>query len=189
MSEDISVSASNPYKPPDADLVAGHSEQAQAEMVREAYIRHEASVRSVGVLYYLGGIFGILMAITLLATGFDGVGAASARTFGYGVIAGALGVGLLVLGYAIRRLKRWVRVPVGILSVLGLIAFPLGTLVNLYVLVIVFNKKGRKVFSHDYAQIIRKTPDVKYRSSPLMMAALLLITLAIIAAVLIPAIR
>ena len=76
-----------------------------------------------------------------------------------------LGIGQFCVGYGLRRLKRWSRVPSGILSGLGLLAIPIGTLINAYILYLIFSKKGKMVFSDEYHDIIKQTPHIKYRTS------------------------
>lgn len=69
------------------------------------------------------------------------------------------------VGTGIRQLKKWVKLPVGILSGIGLFGFPIGTLINAYILYLVFGKKGAVVFSKEYQHIIAATPQIKYRTS------------------------
>ena len=51
----MSNTAFNPYAAPSAP-VEDVSANAEAEAIRKAHINHEASVKAVGILYYLGGI-------------------------------------------------------------------------------------------------------------------------------------
>ena len=67
-----------------------------------------------------------------------------------------------------RALKSWGRIVGCILSGLGLLNFPVGTLINAYILYLFLSKKGRMVFSAEYKDIIAATPDVKYRTSILV---------------------
>ena len=64
------------------------------------------------------------------------------------------------------------------MSLLGLLAFPLGTLVNIYVLWLLNCNKGRYILSPEYRQVVTETPHVKHKSTPIAWA--LLIILAII---------
>ena len=174
----------NPYAPPVADVDGGGDDMSRAEETRKEFLKHEAAVRSVGVLYYIAAIIWILGTIgfALSGEGSDGMTAVSVIIvfFGFGVGAAAVGRGL-------RRLRRWVKIPVGILSGLGLLGFPIGTLINGYILYLVFGKKGTMVFSDDYHEIIDKTPHIRYRTSVLVWIFLGLILLLIVAAVVIPA--
>src|SRR5260370_2689883 len=52
----------NPYAAPTAP-VEDVSANAEAEAIRKAHINHEASIKAVGILYYLGGVGVTLAAI------------------------------------------------------------------------------------------------------------------------------
>jgi len=132
---------------------------SDVEQLRKEHISHEASVKSIGLLYFLGAAF-----LLLAAVGFTA--APSARS---GLAIAALFVGLAALqiwtGVGLRRLRPWARIPSGILSGVGLLAFPIGTLINGYILYLLFSKKGATVFSDEYKQAIEQTPHIKYRTS------------------------
>jgi F0F1-type ATP synthase membrane subunit c/vacuolar-type H+-ATPase subunit K len=70
-----------------------------------------------------------------------------------------------VTGIGIRKLKPWARIASGILAGLGLLAIPIGTLINAYILWLLFSKKGATVFSDDYKRIIAETPHVRQKTS------------------------
>ena len=84
-------------------------------------------------------------------------------------------------------MKKSARVPTGILSGIGLLGFPLGTIINGYILYLVFSQKGTTVFSDEYHAVIAQTPHIKYRTSIvvwiLVGLVLLLIAIGIVAAV------
>ena len=47
--------ATSPYAPPTARVDdVSESANPEAEAIRLAHIKHEASIRSVGILYYIG---------------------------------------------------------------------------------------------------------------------------------------
>jgi hypothetical protein len=153
----------------------------EAEQIRKDHIRHEASVKSVGILYFLGATVFLLASFGMLT--------APARTEGAWVA--LLFIGLCAVqiwtGLGLRKLKPWARVASGILSGLGLLAFPIGTLINAYILYLLFSKKGATVFSDEYKRIIEETPHIKYRTSIvvwiLLGVVLLLLGAAFVAAV------
>lgn len=160
--------STSPYAPPRAAVVDAPSNAAgQAEAIRREHIRHEIQLKSVGSLYYLGGVMGVFGCLTTLAvllmptTGR----APPAPGFFIGLMLFyvVLSVGALFLGYGFRRLKPWVRIPGGILSGIGLLGIPLGTLINGWILYLMFGKKGQVVLSPDYQNIIAATPHVKYQ--------------------------
>lgn len=90
-----------------------------------------------------------------------------------------LGAGQLWVGYGLRRLRKWARIPTGILSGLGLLAFPIGTLINAYILYLLFCQKGKMVFSDEYRAVIEQTPHIKYRTSIIVWIVLGLLLLLI----------
>jgi hypothetical protein len=71
----------------------------------------------------------------------------------------------LILGRAIQRLQKTARIVAGVIAIPGLIAFPIGTLINAVVAYLMFSKKGATVFSDDYKRIIAETPHIKYTTS------------------------
>jgi hypothetical protein len=77
----------------------------------------------------------------------------------------ALGIALLVVGSGVRGLKPWSRIAAGILSGAGLLAFPLGTLLNAYILSLTSGKKAEMVISERYKAIIAETPHIKHQTS------------------------
>jgi hypothetical protein len=76
--------------------------------------------------------------------------------------------------------KAWARIPSAILSGLGLISFPLGTLINGYILYLLFSKKDSTIFSDDYKQVIQETPHNKYQTSLLVWIFLGLLALLVV---------
>ncbi len=164
----------NPYSAPTA-VVAEAGIDAEAEAVRQAHISVEASLRSVGLLYYLGTVGLIVSGIVMLAGRVE-----------IGTITLALGVAMGVVGYGLRTLKPWVRIPAIILAALGLLGFPVGTLINGYVLYLLLCAKGRYIFAPEYEEIRRATPHVRYRTSIVVWIVVGFLVLAMAAAVLIP---
>ena len=154
------------------------------EEIRRQYLKHEASVKSVGILYYLGGIaLTVLGGASLFAVVSAGRGLLSLFI---GVMLLLFGMGQLVVGYGIRRLKSWARIPTAILSGFGLLGFPIGTIINAYIMYLVLCKKGKMVFSEEYRDVIAQTPHIKYRTSIVVWILLGLIVFAIAAALILP---
>lgn len=156
-----------------------------AEAMRTAHIKHEASVKSIGLLYYLGGAGLTLIGMVMLVSAVSGTapGRDKPETIGIGVFMMVLAAGQIWVGTGLRRLRGWARIPTGILSGIGLLGFPLGTLINGYILYLVFSKKGATVFSPEYQDVIRQTPHIKYKTSIVVWILLGLILLVIIAAI------
>jgi hypothetical protein len=149
------------------------------EETRRKYLNREASVKSIGALYLLGAIITILVGIS---------GAVSEKEATPGVritvviLCTGLGLFQFWVGRGLQKLKSWARIPTGILSGIGLLLFPLGTLINACILYLVFSKKGSMVFSPQYQQVIAATPHIKYKTHIIVwiLFGLLIVLIAII---------
>ncbi|WP_193211530.1 hypothetical protein [Luteolibacter marinus] len=165
----------NPYQVPAVEEVVAPV-ASDAEAVRQAHIKHEASVKSIGTLFFLGVIVMVVGFISLAARASSedvsrGIGGLEAVII---LIVLGLLVAQVFVGWGLRRLKPWSRIAATVFSVIGLIQFPVGTLIGIYCLVIFYSKKGAMVFSPAYQEIIAQTPHVKYRSSRLMKVMLVI---------------
>ena len=152
---------------------------SDAEQIRKEHIKHEASVKSVGILYFLG-------ALVLLPLGLVNMAMSEAVGIVMGLVFLVFGAAQVWLGVGLRKLRPWARIPTAILSGIGLLGFPAGTLINAYILYLVVSKKGVTVFSEDYQRIIEETPHIKYRTSILVWILLVLVLALIAAAILVP---
>ncbi len=139
-----------------------------ADAVRNEHLKHEASIQSVGYLYYLSGA-AVIMASAIFGTGFGRPDGRSGETNTGMIIAGSVmfSIGCIQLwtAHGLRRLKPSARIPATLFSCLGLLGFPVGTLINGYILYLLHSKKGRTVMTADYAQVIAQTPHIKYKTS------------------------
>jgi hypothetical protein len=165
--------AANLYAPP-AARVEDVSLNSEAEAVRRAHIKHEASIRAVGLLYYLGGIVVTLAAFVSL------VGLTDLQDQAMVLVLLVLGAAQLAAGWGVRALRTWGRVTGCVLSAIGLLGFPIGTLINAYFLYLFLSKKGRTIFSPAYQEVIAATPDVKYRTSAMVWVLLVLLVAALV---------
>jgi hypothetical protein len=171
--------AANPYAAP-AARVEDVPANAEAEAIRRAHISHEASLKAVGFLYYLGGVLVTIGGLASLA------GRPDAGGIGVALFMVVVGVGQFFAGWGVRGLTKWGRALGCVLSGLGLLAFPVGTLINAYILYLFLSKKGRTIFSPEYQAVIAATPYVKYRTSILVWIFLALVVLVLLAAVVVP---
>lgn len=169
----------NPYRVP-ASVVADVGASADAEAVRQAHISTEASIRSMGLLYYFACAGCVFMAAVMLSD------AASGMPIGMGMAAFVLALVAVfgAMGHGLRSLRPWVRIPAIVLSVVGLLGFPFGTLLNGYFLYLLLCAKGQHVFMPEYAAIIPLTPHVRNRSPLVVRVLVLLIIVGIVAVVL-----
>jgi hypothetical protein len=154
-----------------------------AEVIRKEHLNHEASIKSIGSLYYLAAI---LLPLGALGFALD----PKAESLGRWLVP----VLLILLSAAYFQMGRWFRalnpkakMPATILAVIGLLGIPLGTLINGYILYLIHSQKGKMVFSDEYKTIIAETPDIKYKTSLLVWIFIgllvLLILIGILAAV------
>lgn len=173
----------NPYEPPKAEVADITVLDSEAESIRREHIKHESSIRSVGALYYLGGGLMIVAAIGLLAASTL---EPNAMWYGISAVYVLLGVFSWIVGWHLRRLQTWARVAAIVLSGIGLLGFPLGTLINAYILYLLLSQKGRRIFQADYADIVDATPHIRYRTSVLVWIVLGVLLVGIVAAITVP---
>jgi len=176
----MSNTAFNPYAAPAAP-VEDVSANAEAEAIRKEHISHEASIKAVGLLYYLGAI-----GVTLVGAAGLVAGRGAGTSVGISLLLVGLGVGYVFAGWGVRALRPWGRI-VGIaLACFGLLGFPVGTVINGYILYLFLSKKGRTIYSPEYLDVIAATPHVKYRTSIIVWIFLALVVLLVAAAFLAP---
>ena len=157
----------NPYEAPAArvdDPVEGDD-----EATRRPLLKHEASLRSVAWLYWLGmllfGSLGIGLVVQMAGTDLPPDAELGTAFWVMGVIYLGLAIAFAATGWGFRTLAPWVRIPGGLFSALGLLGIPIGTLINGYVLWLMFGAKGRRILTDEYATIRRRTPHLVYRRS------------------------
>lgn len=174
----------NPYQTPSANVegVTGAA-LARAEDIRKKHISHEASIRSISLLYYLG-------MVALAAIGVAAILDFDTRTpvLSLLIIAVLFGIAALYfwIGTGLRALRQNVRVVAGIFAGIGLLSFPVGTIINGYILYLLFSEKGKMIFSDEYQSIVDATPHIKYKTSIIIWIFLALLILMIGAVVVIP---
>ena len=166
----------NPYQAPESDPDADLVDDSDPEALRQRFLSHERSIRLTGLLY--------LASAMLL--GFVGlVGAFESSETNEWLVALAMLLSAPVffaLAAGLLKLRRWTRVPVVALSCLGLLAVPVGTFINGYILYLILGRKGRYVLSQDYAEVIAATPNIQ-SSGPSRVIRLLFWFLVIVIAV------
>lgn len=153
----------NPYAAPTVEQPQAEDNSLQA--LRREYLNHETSVKGMGFLYLLGGgLIGSVMIVALYLTLSDATKPSGMQV---AIMAGILVYSILqaLVGYSIRKLAPWSRDWGIVLALPGLILVPVGTVVSIYFLVLLVSKKGRMVFSPEYAQAIAETPEIRYRTS------------------------
>jgi hypothetical protein len=181
----------NPYAAPQVESFAEVPPpvDTDAERIRRLYLNHEASVQSIGLLYYLGG--GLLV-LGMIA----GFAMAMQRTAGLGIgvvvmmMYGGMAALAFVLGRGLQTLHRYARIPVVILSCINILLALLSLVVggsllalialaiNGYILYLLLSSKGSMIFSAQYAEIRLQTQHIKYRTSIIVrIAAVILLVM------------
>lgn len=93
----------------------------------------------------------------------------------------AISVLYVFIARGLWQLRPWARIVATVLSAIGLIGFPLGTIISAYFLYLLQSKKAAMVFSEDYKRVIAATPHVKYKTSLIAWVLLgLLVALVIV---------
>ncbi|MFO7592457.1 MAG: hypothetical protein R6X15_00240 [Pseudomonadota bacterium] len=172
----------DPYRPPTANIENfSPADIAHAEQTRKKYLNHEASVRSIGLLYYLG-VAGMLAVAAAFVIDFNEA-ELHISAFVIAILIALAGL-YFWIGKGLRSLKKNVRIVAGIMAAIGLVSFPVGTIINGYILYLLFSAKGKVVFSDTYQEMIDATPHIKYRTSLLVWFVLVLLILILLAIVL-----
>ena len=201
----------NPYAPPLAPIggvpLSTDANLAAAERMRRNYLSHEANLQSIGSLYYLGALLTLVVLVVWAVVFFiesnGQAGPAGIMAYGFYAVIGAL---LLAMGYGLTKLQPWARWTAVVLAGLPLTLYGLVVLYVLvlsptpaipalfgavicclifgYILYLLLSPKSGVVFTHEYKDVIARTPHIKYKTSCILKFALLffvaLIALAII---------
>ncbi len=158
----------DPYQPPAANLEFAAPVSRDAVAIRQAHVGHERQLKSVGLLFGLGAVMLLIALFALMMPGDSGAPEVSRQMAGVmasGAMLAFFAVTCAVLAFGYRTLAPWVKYVGTPVSVLGLLALPVGTLIHAYILYLLWCAKGRRVLSPDYAEIIRATPDVRYKAT------------------------
>ena len=161
--------AFNPYAPtPTTNDAYVQAVPSDVEQFRKKYLTHEASVKSIGVLYLIGAFLLVPMGVFIIVGSLSGGNQAN----GAPLVIAAVGGFYIILGFfqgfvgaGLRKLRGWTRTAAIVLSAFGLLGFPVGTLISGYFLYLLASEKGRIVFSEQYKEAIAQTPHIKYKTS------------------------
>jgi hypothetical protein len=192
--------AVNPYAAPATDIgseavgIEVGVDLTDAEATRRKYLNHETSIKGIGILAILGGVFALLGGLVFLVSAMrpaNAVGDQAVAAF-IGVFIFGIGALQILVGSALRQLKNWARwtetVLASLNALVNLIQFnPLPLLFMFYILYLMLSAKGKVVFSSEYKAVIAQTPHIRYKTSRfvkiLLYVLVALIVLIIIAAV------
>ncbi len=166
--------------PPPPEIPSTPAGDDQAEAIRRRHLTHEASVQSIGTLYLIGAVLVILGSASGVVLALIERRGATLESLAVSAIPLVLGGIYIIVGRWLRLLDPKGRMPATLLAVIGLIAFPIGTLINGYILYLLQSKKGATVFSPEYREIIAATPHIKYKTSLLAWAVLILLVVGLL---------
>lgn len=179
----------NPYAPTtsiphDANITA----PTEIEAIRRQHLGTEASIQSVGLLYWIGAVLLIVYGFIAIAGGLT-LATRSPLRIGaseFAIIIIIASVALCFGGmqaYAAQSLRKLNPKGKGLailLTCFGLLGFPVGTLISGYILYLLLSEKGQFVFSPEYRAIIDATPHIRYKTSLLAWMVLIVFVLLIL---------
>ena len=152
----------NPYEAPQPEDSASPPDHivGSSEEIRSMHLKHEAAVRSIGLLYCIGG--GLpLMIVPLMLLDRN----ITSRNVEDAIAIALIAAVPLTVGAGLRRLRAWGKVGGIILGAIGLLLFPVGTVISGYTIYLLMCAKGSTIFSSEYKEIIAATPQMKPRTS------------------------
>ncbi|WP_395741262.1 hypothetical protein [Prosthecobacter sp.] len=161
----------NPYAAPQSQTLLNPA-KSEEETLRAEHINTESTIQSVGALIMLPAAVLLYFAWMILQRGLM-------HQLPEGMLFLSIGLVLGVVGYGMRSLRSWARIPAVLVSACGLIAFPIGTLISISVLIKLLGKQGKRVMTDDYRRIVALTPHVKLKT-PASAWILLALLLAIV---------
>jgi hypothetical protein len=141
------------------------------EQIRSKYIKHEASVKSISVILYSASILSCTIGISQLQS--------QSQLYIYFFIAA---IALIVVGILVKKLHvagRFLAV-ISLISLWFLISkFIL--IILLYLIYLLFSKRGNMVFSEYYKEVIEATPQYSCKTSIFLILGLPVPLLAFLA--------
>ena len=194
MSEPVQPEEDNPYEAPREPEASNPKElifveEDSPEVQRKTYGAREASVRVIGLYYFLMAGSGMLHAVLALASprftqeiaNRSPPGTVIPMVFvkAMMVFAGLIGGTIdIVLGFFLRRLHKWARWVAIVISAIGILSEIASLLINgiafglepaelvfdaifsSYIIIILISRETRIIMSHQYRQIVVQTPEI-----------------------------
>ncbi len=165
-----------------ASPVVHPTPEADLAEIRQKHIGHENAMKTLGVMHLIGGAALLLGCAGVVFDGFDfaslsGDGDSVVEGVAIFVVVLLLGGSSAHLGTKLRKLHPSAWQPARTLSMLGLLAFPIGTMISAANLGYLNSDKGKFVFTDEYARVIEMTPTVKAKTSGLVKVLLALVLL------------
>lgn len=173
------ASAGKKVKSSVKNFFSGPPSRNNDEGMRQYYRNAETNVRLVGGLYYLSGaIFVIGGALTLQQSQKEIHPTDVEKITPF--VCFAIAVLYFWMGRQLRTLNSAGVIPATIVACLGMLKFPVGTVVNGVVLYVLHCSKGHEVFSEEYHGIVERTPKMNRRTGLLTWIALGLIVMVVL---------
>lgn len=154
----------NPYA---AGVIAARPALSNVEQIRQDHLQHETAIKTIAIWFIVVGLVLLSQTPTVFMAARSApfpVGLEFMRLL-WPILVASIGLLHVVAGFGIRRLARWSRIPATITGLIGLLAFPIGTLLSGYFLFLLLSAKGSMIFSSDYKQVIEQTPNIKSNTS------------------------
>ena len=174
----------NPYAAPmGAPSVASTTGGSSAESLRNQHIQQEASIKSIGSLYMIGGTLGTVFGAIGMVGAIIGLaqgGEEAVLILGMVVLYLSFGAGFLLMGMGLRKLNGAARIAAIVMSCLGLLGFPFGTLIHGYFLYLLLNEKAGVIFSERYREAVRQTPHIKPQMSFILKVLLAILIVLVV---------
>ena len=159
--------AFNPYAAPEEQALPVSLAASDPEVVRRQFIHCESNIKSISGLMIFGGLlmsFGFTTATVNVFTGSNGDFWSSLQgLFFLSVI--LAGIWQIYTGIQLRRLKLTSRVPAAIACGLWILFVPVGTILGGISLWYLLRPAANFVFSEEYAEVVRHTPQVETSTS------------------------
>lgn len=178
--------AFNPYAAPEEQALSGSLLPLDPKAVRRQLIHCESNIKSIGGLMILGGLLlslGLGVAASLALAAVHNLEPLTALFLVAVILAGFWQI---YTGIQLWRLKLAARIPAAIACGLWILFVPVGTILGGVSLWYIMRPAASFVFSDEYAEVIKNTPDIGASTSiagwSLLMIVLAIIGLALLAA-------
>ena len=178
----------NPYESPTTQSFDGgfSTDLGDFEQIRQYHLSHEASIRSFGLLYWFGGGVMLFLGGAMIVQSLMDILDQRQIGFPFEIImisAVYIVVGLLQITVArgIRKFTPNGKIGGIIFGMIGLMGFPIGTLLCGYMLYLLLSAKGKFIFSPQYQQVLKATPHIVYKNRIVWLLLIIVVLIVIVA--------
>ena len=159
----------NPYSAPQAEVL---TVPEAVETDRREHLGAETRLRAFGALMHVWGLALVLILMQFWRVVSDLEGLPSTRLVGSPMF--SLALGAMLLGFQLYRLRRWAAWVLVFLLSFALLASALnfqypadvltGVVLSSAALVLLLNRRARRVLAPDYRRVIHHTPHIGHRA-------------------------